>query len=77
MGNFGYVFGYALFFSFCMGAVVAMIAMRARRWMALRRKPAATAKHIRVLEQIIAGWDGTEEELDALIVLENTVLYHM
>ena len=77
MGDFGYIFGYALFFSFCLGCIVATIALETRRWKALKRKPAAIAKHIRVLERIIADWHGTEEELDALIVLENIVLYHL
>lgn len=75
MGDFGYIYGYCLILAFLVGGLVSLVLMKARRWMALRRKPAAIAQHIRVLEQIIADWHGTDEELDALIVLENMVLY--
>lgn len=66
---------YTLIIVFFFGAMFATLIIEARKWRALRRKPAAIAKHIRVLEQIIADWHGTDEELDALIVLENMVLY--
>lgn len=77
MGDFGYIFGYSLIFAFLIGGLIGWLCSETRFFRAKKRKPMAVAEMVKVLEAIIRDWDGGQRELEALIMLENMVLYRM
>ena len=73
---FGCLIAIALIGSFFTGCLIGSFFTKSRRYRIIRHKPESIAHLIRVLEDIIYNWDGSDEELEALIALENTVLYN-